>query len=78
MTHRPGIIMLTVIVVIMQRKFAIMVKLYQGKKHYLEKYTIIQKTTAVPAGNMVIVLYSSNVICLLACLTDKTIIISSY
>ena len=68
MTHRPGIIMLTVVVVIMQRKFAIMVKLYQGKKHYLERYTIIQKTTAVPAGNMVIVLYSSNLVCLIACL----------
>ena len=54
MTHVPGQTMREVTVATTLTKFAIiMAQQYQEWKTYLEKFTIIQKTTAVPAESMV-------------------------
>ena len=54
MTHLTGKTMREVVVATTLTKFAIiMVQPYQEWKTYLEKFTIIQKTTAVPAESMV-------------------------
>ena len=54
MTHLAGKTMREVVVATTLTKFAIiMVQPYQEWKTYLEKFTIIQKTTVVPAESMV-------------------------
>ena len=53
MTHLPGQTMREKIVATTIATFAIMAQQYQKWKTYLEKFTIIQKTTAVPAESMV-------------------------
>ena len=53
-THLTGKTMREVVVATTLTKFAIiMVQPYQEWKIYLEKFTIIQKTTVVPAESMV-------------------------
>ena len=54
MTHPTGKTMREVVVATTLTRFAIiMVQQYQKWKIYLEKFTIIQKTTVVPAESMV-------------------------